>query len=80
MFIRESEEELLREFPDFYTKPPKRDDEFNDSNLDESVGLLYEGGKDDKDSDKSEEKPIRPRMNYHFMDGLRGIGAFAVYC
>lgn len=25
MFIRESEEELLREFPDFYKKKPKPD-------------------------------------------------------
>lgn len=75
MFYRESEEELLREFPNFYTKPPKRDED-----LDESQGLLFEGGKGDDDSEnKSEEKVIRPRLNYHFMDGMRGIGAFAVY-
>ena len=42
MFYREMEEELFAEFPDFYKKPPKRDDENDD--LDESQGLLYEGG------------------------------------
>lgn len=29
MFIRESEEELLREFPDFYKKKPKLDNSYD---------------------------------------------------
>ena len=79
MLYRESEEELIAMFPDFYNKPPTPDPEFIEDK-DESIGLLYEGGKGDEESDKkSEEKEIRPRLNYHFMDGMRGLGAFAVY-
>jgi len=31
------------------------------------------------DDAKKEEKPPRVDLNYKFMDGLRGFGAFAVY-
>ena len=47
MFFRESEEELLYEYPNFYTEPPERDagmeeknDEYNYNENDESKDCL----------------------------------------
>ena len=62
MFFRESEEELLYEYPNFYTEPPERDagmeeknDEYNYNENDESKDCLlnesrsyYEGGDQSK--------------------------------
>jgi hypothetical protein len=40
--------------------------------------LKYEGG--DREQKQGEDKPppLKP-INYKFLDGLRGFGAFAVY-
>lgn len=35
----------------------------------------YEGG----DATEPSVKRVRERLNYSYMDGLRGLGAFAVY-
>jgi peptidoglycan/LPS O-acetylase OafA/YrhL len=39
--------------------------------------LLYEGGAEP--DVKDEPEVVRPRISYHFMDGIRGTGALAVY-
>ena len=73
LLYRDAEDELLAEFPDFYEKPPNKNED-----LDESQGLLHEGGAADP-SNTDEKEVVRPRISYHFMDGIRGFGAFAVY-
>ena len=38
--------------------------------------MLHEGG---AEYPSNETEVVRPRISYHFMDGIRGFGAFAVY-
>ena len=63
------------------TKNHKEDHAESSDELDDSYfpeGWFGEGGERVKKEDPKKKKPVT-QINYSFLDGLRGIGAFCVY-
>jgi hypothetical protein len=70
MLISEIAEELEKESHGTFEDRADEKDEVNES-------LLFEGGIQDQEAKK--QPIVRKVIDYKYMDGLRGIGAFAVY-